>query len=62
MSSRHTQNFHEEMNGFKIRKFVVTRVYAKAEEETGVTPVHDLVVAELRRNIQSNQSFRVEHM
>ena len=39
------------MNGFKVRKFVVTRVYAKAEEETGVTPVYDLVVAELRRNI-----------
>lgn len=35
------------MDGFQIRELIVVRVDAHAEEETGVTAVNNLVVAEL---------------
>jgi SpoU rRNA methylase family enzyme len=36
------QHFHEEVYGFKVRKFVVVRIYACAEEEPSIPAVDDL--------------------
>jgi len=35
------QHFHKEVNRFKIRKFVVVRIYACAEEEASISAVDD---------------------
>ena len=49
MSLELTENLYKEMNGFQICQFVVIRIHAYAEEQAGVTPVDNLVVAELVR-------------
>jgi SpoU rRNA methylase family enzyme len=36
------QHFHEEVYGFKVRKFVVVRIYACAKEEPSIPAVDDL--------------------
>lgn len=54
MSGHLTQNFHKQMDSFQIGQFVVIRVHAAAEEQTGVAAVDDLVVAEL---YESNQAY-----
>lgn len=41
------EDLDEEMDGFEERELVVVGVDAGAEEEAGVAPVDDLVVAEL---------------
>ncbi len=35
------------MNSLQVRQLIIVRVNARAEEETCVPPVHDLVIAEL---------------
>jgi hypothetical protein len=35
------------VNSLQVRQLVIVRVDARAEEETCVPPVHDLVIAEL---------------
>jgi len=35
------------MDGLEVGQLVVVSVHAYAEEETGVSPVHDLVILEL---------------
>ena len=42
-----TENLYKEMNGFQVCQFVVIRIHAYAEEQAGVTAIHDLVVPEL---------------
>lgn len=41
------QDLDEEVDGLQIRQLVVVGVYARAEEQAGVSPVYDLVVPEL---------------
>jgi hypothetical protein len=36
------QHFHEEVYGFKVRKLIVVRIYACAEEEPSIPAVDDL--------------------
>ena len=48
-----TENLYEEMNGLQIRQLVVVCVHTYTEEQAGVTPVHDLVVTELLRRLES---------
>jgi hypothetical protein len=48
VSVRLTEDLHEEMYGFQVRQLVVVGVHADTEEETRVSPVHNLVVLELR--------------
>jgi hypothetical protein len=43
------------MNGFKIRQFVVVRVYAHAKEEPGITTVNDLVIPELHMCVSNRK-------
>lgn len=42
-----TEHLHKEMDGLKVRQLIVVGVDAHAEEEAGIPPVDDLVVAEL---------------
>ena len=42
-----TENFYKEMNGFKIRKFIIVGVDADAEKQASISPVHDFIVSEL---------------
>ena len=35
------------MDSFKVCQFIVVRIDAETEEESGVAPIDDLVVAEL---------------
>ena len=44
-----TKDFDEQVNCFQVRQFIVVRVHTHAEEQAGVTPVDNLVVAELVR-------------
>jgi len=41
------EHLHEEVYGLQIRKLVIIRIDAHAEEEAGVAAVDNLVVAEL---------------
>jgi hypothetical protein len=41
------QDFHKEVYRFQIREFIVIGIYAGAEEETCISTVYYLVVAEL---------------
>jgi hypothetical protein len=42
---RRTKYLNEEMDGLEICELVVVRVYADAEEETGVSSVNDFIIA-----------------
>lgn len=39
------ENFNKEVYSLKVSEFVIVRVNASAEEEAGVAPVYDAVVA-----------------
>jgi hypothetical protein len=41
------QHLHEKMYSLQIRQFVIVRIDAGAEEESSVSSVYDLIVAEL---------------
>ncbi len=41
------EHLDEEVDGLEVGQLVVVRVDARAEEQAGVPPVHDLVVPEL---------------
>ena len=43
-----TENLHKKMNGFEICEFVVVGINANTEEQAGISPVYNLVIAELR--------------
>ena len=42
-----TKDLYEEVHGLEVGELVVVRVHADAEEEASVTPVDELVGAEL---------------
>ena len=46
-SCTHTEDLYEEMDSFQVCELVVIRVHTDAEEQSGVTAIHDLVVPEL---------------
>jgi len=51
--SKHTKDLDKQVDGFQVRKFVVIRVNAHAEEEASIAAVYNLVIPELRRTIYS---------
>lgn len=42
-----TKDFDKEMDSLKVCKLVIIRIHADAKEETGITSINDLIVAEL---------------
>ena len=41
------QNFHEKVYAFQVCQLIICRVYAEAEEEASISPVHHFVAFEL---------------
>ena len=46
----HTQNLYKKVNSFQICQLIIIGVHTKTEEESSITPVNNLVIAELLTN------------
>lgn len=44
---RRTEDLDEQVDCLQVRELIVVRVDAEAEEQTGVAPIHNLVIPEL---------------
>lgn len=43
-----TEDLDEQVDGLQVRQLIVVRIDTDAEEQTSISPVHDLVVPELK--------------
>lgn len=58
-AAKHTENFDEKMNGFKVCQFVVICIHTKTEEQACISSIYDFVVPELLAGEDSAPAAKV---